>query len=81
MGNFKPNEIDPLETSLTVLVAVLFERKEPMYTMAEIMEDGDNMLILFMHILSLTARWDADVTLEAGINLCGRACRNPACLH
>lgn len=28
MGSFKPNEIDPLETSLTVLVAVLFERNQ-----------------------------------------------------
>lgn len=28
MGSFKPNEIHPQETSLTILVAVQFERKE-----------------------------------------------------
>ena len=32
MGSFKPNEIHPQETSLTILVAVQFERKEPRYT-------------------------------------------------
>lgn len=36
------------------------------------MEDDDNMLILFLHMVSLTARWDTDPASEAGINLCAK---------
>lgn len=40
--------------------------------MTEIMEDDDNMFILLLPMVSLTARWDPEAALEAGINLCAK---------
>lgn len=36
------------------------------------MEDDDNMFILLLHMVSLTAQWDTDAALEAGIHLCAK---------